>query len=144
MTMENLDNYFLNVIWRGLKNDDLPVGYFVLYNQRFYFKICGKESAPRAYQEGFDGRPGIIADKIYSSSEVFDTVNKILGLKDTEKDKIEILKEILVSKIEGKSALQNKRDNISFTKMKESDIEKCKMEIEEMEQQSNSDNESER
>lgn len=143
--MEKVDDYFLNVNWSDLDKNTHRVGFFIIYNQKFYFKIRGKESIPRAYDQGFAGRPGVLPDKIYASyNEVFDTLKKVLGIKENEKDNVKIMKEILGNIIENDETLENRRDRISIEAMNEREIEECKKEIDEVEQTKNKATDTER
>lgn len=132
--MENIDNYFLNINWTDLEDFAESVGYFCLYNDKFYFKISSEEKIPEIYSRGFGGMPGVQPDRIYvSNNEMFNILKKRLGMREGEKEKIEIMKELLGNKIDGDNLLDNKRDRISFTPMTEEEVLKCKIEIDELE-----------
>lgn len=143
--MENVDNYFLNVNWNDLEKNTHRVGFLSLYNEKFYFKIRGKENIQRAYDQGFGGIPGIQPDRIYvSSNEMFNILKKRLGIRENEKEKIEIMKELLGNKIDGDTMIDNRRDKISFDNMTERESEECKKEIDELEQLENKKTDTER
>ena len=136
--MEKTDNCFLNVNWNDLDKNTHRVGFLSLYNEKFYFKIRGKETIQRAYDQGFGGIPGIQPDRIYvSSNDMFNILKKRLGIREENKEKIEIMKEILGNKIEEETILDNRRDRINFENMTEREIEECKKEIEELENSKN-------
>ena len=136
--MKNIDNYFLNVNWKDLDKNTHRVGFLSLYNEKFYFKIRGKESIQRAYDQGFGGIPGIQAERVYvSANEMFNVIKKRLGIRETEKEKMEIMKELLCNKIESDTILYNRRDRISFEAMTEREVEECRKEIDELERLAN-------
>lgn len=131
--MDRPDNYFLNVNWDDLDKNTHRVGFLSLYKEKFYFMIKGKENIPRAYNQGFNGIPGIKTDKIYvSKNEMFNILKKRLGIRETEK--INIIQRILSEKIGDNSTLYNRRDRISFGQMNEREAEDCKKEIDTLEQ----------
>ena len=87
--MENVDNCFLNVNWNDLDKNTHRVGFLSLYNEKFYFKIRGKETIQRAYDQGFAGIPGIQTDRIYvSSNEMFNILKKRLGIREENKENL--------------------------------------------------------
>lgn len=136
--MENVDNYFLNVNWNDLDKNTHRVGFLSLYNEKFYFKIRGKENIQRAYDQGFGGIPGIQADRIYvSNNEMFNVLKKRLGLIEAKKEKMEIMKDLLSNKMESDPILDNRRDRISFDAMTEREVEECRKEIDELERINN-------
>ena len=139
--IETADNYFFNINWNDLEKNTHRVGFFSIYNEKFYFKIKGKESIERAYDKGFAGMPGVESDKIYvSANQVFDRLKKMLGIVETKEQDIETIKELLSSKIEEDETLENRRDRLSFDKMTEREAEECQREIDELEELANKKN----
>lgn len=135
------NNYFFNINWNDLEKNTHRVGFFCIYNEKFYFKIKGKENAERAYMNGFAGMPGVESDRIYvSANQVFDRLKKMLGIEGTREQDIESIKELLSNKIEEDETLENRRDRLGFDKMTEREADECQKEIDELEELVNTKN----
>ena len=136
MNQEMRDDYFLNINWNDLEKNTHRIGFLALYNEKFYFKIDDEEYANSAYSHGFDGIPGVQQGRVYmSKTQMFDIITKRIGIDQTDKKKIDIIKQLISNRLDGslnsQNQLTNKRDKISFDEMTEMQANECKNEIDE-------------